>query len=125
MPGPNAFLDECEVLVSVSIEDGALTESQLRDLLASFGHLQSFYPSGSVRYSLFICLLVSDRLSRLSPMLQSFPTLDVLRRSLTAYMNCTFLELVSVPNLSPPKSSLRTRPQKALPQNLVESVHAA
>lgn len=45
MSGPNAFLDECEALISVSIEDGALGENQLRDLLASFGHLQSFSPS--------------------------------------------------------------------------------
>ena len=51
MPGPNAFLDECEALVSVSIEDGSLGESQLRDLLASFGHLHSFSTSSGVRFS--------------------------------------------------------------------------
>lgn len=48
IPGPNAFLDECEALVSVSVEDGTLSQNQLRDLLASFGHLQSFYPSNGV-----------------------------------------------------------------------------
>ena len=50
MPGPNAFLDECEAIVSVYIDDGALSENQLRDFLASFGHLQSFYPSSGVRF---------------------------------------------------------------------------
>ena len=50
MSGPNAFLDECEALVSVSIEDGTLSENQLRDLLATFGHLQSFHPSNGVGF---------------------------------------------------------------------------
>lgn len=45
MSGPNAFLDECEALVSVSIDDGTLGENQLRDILASFGFLHSFSPS--------------------------------------------------------------------------------
>jgi len=57
IPTPNAFLDECEALVSVSIEDGTLSENHLRDFLASFGHLQSFYPSNAVRLSPVICPL--------------------------------------------------------------------
>jgi len=57
MPSPNAFLDECEALVSVSIEDGTLSEGQLRDILGSFGDLQSFYPSSGVRLFPVICPL--------------------------------------------------------------------
>ena len=60
MLGPNAFLDECEALISVSIEDGSLSENQLRDLLSSFGHLQSFSPSNGVRLlslALSMCLI--------------------------------------------------------------------
>jgi hypothetical protein len=53
MLGPNAFLDECEALISVSVEDGTLSENQLRDLLGSFGHLQSFSPSNGVRLFFF------------------------------------------------------------------------
>lgn len=65
MPGPNAFLDECEALVSVSIEDGSLNDHQLRDHLATFGHLQSFYPSNGVCLPLLISpsCLIDDRSS--------------------------------------------------------------
>lgn len=51
MPGPNAFLDECEALVSVSVEDGSVNESELRGHLASFGPLLSFSTSTGVRFS--------------------------------------------------------------------------
>ena len=35
--------------MSVSVEDGTLSEDRLRDVLGSFGHIQSFYPSNGVR----------------------------------------------------------------------------
>lgn len=83
MSGPNAFLDECEALISVSIEDGTLGENQLRDLLASFGHLQSFSPSDGVRLSSPRFPIVPDRLIApcFSATLQTILTPDAPRRS--------------------------------------------
>lgn len=61
-PGPNAFLDECEALVSIPVEDGSLNEDQLRGHLAFFGDLQSFSTSSGVRFSPRNPTLVPDRL---------------------------------------------------------------
>lgn len=126
IPGPNAFLDECEALISVSVEDGSLGESQVRDLLASFGHLQSFYPSGGVRTSREICSLVPVQLTGCSPstILQSILTLGVPRRSSITHTTYASPVLVSEPNLSPIKSSFTIPPQRVLLRNLAESVHA-
>jgi len=63
IPSPNAFLDECEALVSVSVEDGTLSEDRLRDVLGSFGHLQSFYPSSGVRICPLAIRPLTDRSS--------------------------------------------------------------
>ena len=113
--------------MSVSIEDGTLSEDQLRDLLTSFGHLQSFYPSSGVRLFPAIHPLVPDRLIalHLSVTSQSIPTLDVPRRSSTAPMTCAWLVLVSAPNLPLRKTSLRTPPQRVPLRNPAESAHVA
>ena len=127
IPGPNAFLDECEALVSISIEDGSLSENQLRDLLVPFGHLQSFYPSNAVRFSLEICLFVPDRLiaCHFSAISQIIPTLDVPRHSSKVHTIYASLGLVSEPKSLPLKNSLRTRPQRVPLQNPAESARAA
>ena len=126
MPGPNAFLDECEAIISVSIDDGSLSENQLREILASFGHLHSFSPSNGVRFFPAPFLLVPDRLiACCSPTLSTIPTRDAPRRSSTTCRICTPLEPVFVPNSSPLKSSPRTSPLRALLRNLAEFAHAA
>jgi len=116
VPGPNAFLDECKAIVSVSIEDGILSENQLRDLLASSGHLQSFYPSSGVRFSQAIRFYVPDQLITcwFSVILQSIPTLGVPRCLSVTPTSCASVGLVSALNSSPPRNSLRTRPQSVL-----------
>ena len=127
MSGPNAFLDECEAIVSVSIDDGTLGENQLRDILASFGHLQSFSPSNGVRFFPRCFPLVPDRLvaCSVSATLPTIPTLDAPRHSSTACTICTSPGPAFVPSLSPPKSSLRTSPPRALLRGLGESARAA
>ena len=109
IPSPNMFLDECEALVSISIDGGTLAENQLRDLLSSFGHLQSFYPSSGVCFPPTHLLLMPDRSVslHLSPILQSIPILDVPICSSTTCMTFVSLALVSALNLAARKSSLR------------------